>query len=183
MKNNIIITLFASMSLVFAASCKKDRTPGLTTVGVGVNYKTSGSVDTISYAVDSFANLKFGKITMNLDSISKVIYASGNVPTTSTFKNVAITMPDYYWYEEFENEVKVYVSAAGVAERLYGTGTVTDEDTHILPVNPVTGLNMADFVGKGELIFRAKAELVDGTDITEPITLSLASNSTFVFPK
>jgi hypothetical protein len=179
MKKSIII-MIAAVAMI-ATACKKDRTPGTTNVGVGVNYKTNGTVDTISYAIDSFASLSFPSMSMNLDSISKVLYASSSTPSSALFKSVSLDMPDYFWDKFFENNVSLYVSATGIPEKLYGTTAIGVEE-HIMKFTPNSDLNLTDYISKGELKFRAKAELLDATDITETIPLKLGSEVSMVFP-
>jgi hypothetical protein len=178
MTKKILIAVACVLSL---AACKKDRTPGTTTVGIGVNYKASGTIDSATWINNANPVGTFSKITFNLDSIAKIAYASSASPSSSEFVDVTIHDEDHYWYENFHNDVMLYVSAPGVAEKLFGSATVPDEDVHDLVVKPNSDVKLSDYIGKGSINFRAVTELYDSTDLTDPIPVDLKCNTKLVF--
>jgi hypothetical protein len=178
MKKYILAIAILALTVV---ACKKKTTPGASTTALGVNYKTNGTVDTVTYALDSMVNFSFGKITLNLDSLSKTVYGTSATPTSSLINSISVECPDYTYDEFLENDMNIYISNDGASEKLFATMAIAAD--HVMKFTPVSGINLSDYIGTGKVMIRARAELQDGVDITETIPLILSMDTKYVFPK
>jgi hypothetical protein len=179
--NKRILSIIA-LSLVVFAACNRKLDPGASSVAIGSDYKTSAVLDSAIYATDSFVNFQFKKITLNLDTISKTIYASSSTPTEATISSVTMDFGSEFVTDYFEHDAELYISATGVAPKLFGKVDVSDAE-HYVTFKPGADINMMDYVGKGDLLFRTKMELIDATDITSPLSCALKASTLYKFPK